>query len=140
MPYSRYGEDMRDGVGLLNRTMFMQQLGREWLPSIPDILDRLTANPQARVADIGCGQGWSSIGMALAYPGIRIDGFDLDEPSVARTRINARQAGLNGRVNFHVRDASGPIHKKTYDLVTNHLQSIDHQSASVFPAIPASLP
>ncbi|BBO69668.1 SAM-dependent methyltransferase [Desulfosarcina alkanivorans] len=118
VPYSRYGEDMRDGVGLLNRTMFMQQLGREWLPGIPDIHGRLTANPHARVADIGCGQGWSSIGMALAYPHIRVDGYDLDEPSVARARINARQAGLIGRVNFHVRDASDPIHKKTYDLVT----------------------
>jgi 2-polyprenyl-3-methyl-5-hydroxy-6-metoxy-1,4-benzoquinol methylase len=118
VPFSRYGEDVRDGVGSLNRPMFLQLLGREWLPSIPDIHARLVADPPARVADIGCGIGWSSIAMASAYPNIRVDGFDLDEPSIDQARINADHAQLNGSVQFHARHASDLSTPGTYDLVT----------------------
>lgn len=116
--FAVYGEDLRKGVAELNRPLFLYQLGQDYLPSVADIHRRLSADPPARVADIGCGAGWSSIGMALSYPKIRVDGFDLDDASIAEARANARQAGLAGRLRFQVRDAADPDLGDPYDLVT----------------------
>jgi 2-polyprenyl-3-methyl-5-hydroxy-6-metoxy-1,4-benzoquinol methylase len=118
VPYSEYGEDFVEGQAGINRAAFLFELGSEWLPSVADVHDRLQADPPARVADIGVGAGWSSIGMAQAYPNIQVDGYDLDEPSVEMARSNADEAGLNGRLNFHVRDAGDPELEGKYDLVT----------------------
>jgi hypothetical protein len=115
---SEYGTDFLEGQAGVNRAAFLFELGSEWLPSIADIHERLRQDPPARVADIGCGAGWSSIGMAQSYANIQVDGFDLDAPSIELARANARQAGLNGRLNFHVRDAGDPDLEGIYDLVT----------------------
>src|SRR5688500_10040778 len=61
VPYPDYGEDMREGIAYANRAMFVNLMGSEWLPAVPDVHERLQADPPARVADIGCGTGWSSI-------------------------------------------------------------------------------
>jgi 2-polyprenyl-3-methyl-5-hydroxy-6-metoxy-1,4-benzoquinol methylase len=118
IPFSEYGEDVRHGVSELNRPLFLRQLASEHLPAIADIHRRLSADPSARVADIGCGTGWSSIGMALAYPKIQVDGFDLDKASIADARRNAQQAGLDGRLRFETCDAGDPALAGRYDLVT----------------------
>lgn len=118
VPYSEYGVDFLEGQAAINRPMFLQELGQDWLPAIPDIHSRLEASPPAQIADIGCGAGWSTIGMAQAYPNVQVDGFDLDETSIEMARSNADQAQLNGRVNFHVRDAGDPEFSGNYDLVT----------------------
>lgn len=118
VPLSEYGQDFLEGQAGVNRAAFLFELGKAWLPSIADIHQRLQGDPPARVADIGCGAGWSSIGMVQSYPNIEVDGYDLDEPSIELARANARQAGLNGRLNFHVRDAGDPALEGTYDLVT----------------------
>jgi 2-polyprenyl-3-methyl-5-hydroxy-6-metoxy-1,4-benzoquinol methylase len=76
------------------------------------------AGPPARIADLGCGAGWSSIGMAQTYPGVLVDGFDLDDASIALARANAQAAGLAGRVTFSARDAGDPQLAGRYDLVT----------------------
>ena len=60
----------------------------------------------ARVADVGCGCGWSSIAIARAFEGAIVDGFDLDEASVADARANAAGAGVADRARFEVRDAA----------------------------------
>jgi SAM-dependent methyltransferase len=117
VPYSEYGTDFREGQGAINRVTFLQDLPHEWLPAIPDVHARLQAKPSARVADIGMGAGWSSIGIAQNYPQAIVDGFDLDAPSVELARKNAREAGLNGEVNFYVRDAGDPTLAGQYDLV-----------------------
>lgn len=118
VPFGDYGVDLREGQASMNRTMFLQQLGQEWLPAIPDIHARLGAEPPAQVADIGCGAGWSSIGMAQAYPKVHVDGYDLDEPSIELAQANAAAAGLSDRVQFHLRDAGDPTLAGQYDLVT----------------------
>lgn len=118
VPYSEYGADFREGQAGINRPMFLQELAQVWLPAMPDIHTRLQADPPARIADIGCGAGWSSIGIAQAYPQAWVDGFDLDEPSIEMARANAAGVGLNGRLNFHVRDAGDPSLGGQYDLVT----------------------
>jgi 2-polyprenyl-3-methyl-5-hydroxy-6-metoxy-1,4-benzoquinol methylase len=116
--YADYGVDLREGQARMNRAMFLHQLGREWLPAITDVHARLQADPPARVADFGCGAGWSTIGIARSYPKANVDGFDLDAPSIDLARANAAESGLNGRVCFHVRDAGDPELAGQYDLVT----------------------
>jgi 2-polyprenyl-3-methyl-5-hydroxy-6-metoxy-1,4-benzoquinol methylase len=118
VPFSEYGPDLRDGQAAINRPAFLHQLAQEWLPAMPDVHARLQADPPARVADIGCGYGWSSIGIAQGYPNVHVDGFDLDEPSIKRARENARQHGVADRVRFQVHDAGDPALAGQYDLVT----------------------
>jgi SAM-dependent methyltransferase len=117
VPFGEYGADLREGQGGMNRAAFLQLLGREWLPSIPDVHARLQADPAARVAEIGAGVGWASIGLARAYPKVWVDGYDLDAPSVALARDNAREMGVSDRVQFAVRDAAAPASAGSYDLV-----------------------
>ncbi len=118
MPYAAYGADAREAQAALNRPAFINLLGDEWLPAIPDIHERLQADPPARVADIACGAGWSSIAIARAYPKVRVDGYDNDEASVEVARVNATEAGLEDQVSFHFRDAADPALSGGYDLVT----------------------
>jgi hypothetical protein len=117
VPYSDYGVDTREGIADMNRVMFINQLASEWLPALPDIVDRLNdpARP-ARVADIGCGTGWSSIAIAQGFPFAAIDGFDVDDASIAKARENAAGLGLANRVTFHQRDAADPDLAGAYDL------------------------
>jgi 2-polyprenyl-3-methyl-5-hydroxy-6-metoxy-1,4-benzoquinol methylase len=107
-----------EGRAEFNRALFLNLLGKQWLPRIPEIDRRLRAEPPARVADIGCGTGWSSISMAKAYPRIAVDGFDLDPDVVVAARANAAQAGVADRVRFSVADASAQSGDGRYDLVT----------------------
>jgi len=117
VPYESYGRDLREGQARMNRAMFLYQLGQEWLAAVPGLAARLNSDPAAKVADLGCGAGWSAIGVARCYPRVQVDGFDLDEPSVALARKNAREAGLEGRLRFDVRDAGDPDLAGQYDLV-----------------------
>lgn len=101
-----------------NRARFINLLGRAWLPAIADIDARLRAKPPARVADVACGSGWSSIAMAQAYPSIHVDGVDLDSDAIAAARQNAERTGVADRVTFSVADAATLSRAGGYDLVT----------------------
>jgi 2-polyprenyl-3-methyl-5-hydroxy-6-metoxy-1,4-benzoquinol methylase len=116
--FSEYGRDLREGQARMNRAMFLTELGRDWLPAIDDVHQRLLADPPAHVADFGCGAAWSSIGIAKSYPSTLVDGFDLDEPSVAMARANIAEAGVADRVDVRVRDAGDAELAGKYDLVT----------------------
>jgi SAM-dependent methyltransferase len=107
-----------EGRGEPNRALFLGPLGNQWLPAIPEVDRRLRAEPPARVADAGCGSGWSSIGMALAYHAITVDGFDLDDQVIAAARRHAEESRVTDRVRFLVGDASDPGLQGRYDLVT----------------------
>jgi 2-polyprenyl-3-methyl-5-hydroxy-6-metoxy-1,4-benzoquinol methylase len=107
-----------EGRAEFNRALFLNLLGTEWLPAIGEVDRRLRAEPPARVADVACGTGWSSIAMASAYPRITVDGFDLDPDVIAAASENAREAGLAPRVRFSVLDAADPDLPGRYDLVT----------------------
>jgi SAM-dependent methyltransferase len=107
-----------EGRAEFNRALFLNLLGKEWLPAITDLDRRLRADPPARVADVACGTGWSSIAMARAYPRIIVDGFDLDQDVIAVAREHADEVGLADRVTFSVTDASEFPNTGGYDLVT----------------------
>jgi 2-polyprenyl-3-methyl-5-hydroxy-6-metoxy-1,4-benzoquinol methylase len=118
VPYEAYGADMRSAIALGNRPGFLNLLGSKWFPAIADVDRRLRAQPPARVADVGCGAGWSSIAIAKAYPIVTVDGFDLDSASIIEARHNAAENGVGDRVNFEIRDAADSALAKSYDLVT----------------------
>ena len=114
--YAAYGEAMHVGQARSNLPDFTHFLAQAWIAAMPDVVARLRSEPPARVADLGVGQGWSSIALARAYPQIRVDGFDLDGASVAAAQENARSAGVQDRVTFQVRDAGDPALAGRYDL------------------------
>jgi 2-polyprenyl-3-methyl-5-hydroxy-6-metoxy-1,4-benzoquinol methylase len=118
VPWEAYGLDNREGVGDSNRALYLRVMSREWLPAIPSVHRRLSAAPPARIADIGCGTGWSSIAIALAYPGVSVHGFDRDEQSIALASATAADNGVSDRVRFQARDADEPGNAGAYDLVT----------------------
>lgn len=118
LPFGHYGEDMRIGQALGTRWGYMNDLITEWLPAMPDVHERLRTKPDAKIADIGFGMGWSSIAMAQAYPNARVDGLDLDEASVAAAQEIADREGLGDRVRFRVQDAGDPVLFGQYDLAT----------------------
>ena len=116
VPYADFGHDLHAGQAAFTRPMFVHQLAQEWIPAMPDIAERLAADPPARIADIGMGQGWSSIALARGFPKVRVDGFDLDEASVAVGNQHANAANVADRVTFQVRDAGDPALAGHYDL------------------------
>jgi SAM-dependent methyltransferase len=112
--WAEHGPDAREGQAAANRPLFLGPLGREYLPAIPDVDAALRAG--GRAADVGCGLGWSSIGIALAYPDATVDGYDVDLPSIEAARRNAREAGVDDRVRFHAGDVAA-VDGGTYDAV-----------------------
>jgi SAM-dependent methyltransferase len=115
VPWSVYGRDMVEAQGDFNRPWLVGSLGAEYLPSIPDVHERLASERGARVADVACGLGWAAISIARAYPHVTVDGFDLDELSIEIARQNASRAGVADRVRFEARDAAGPTLEGLYD-------------------------
>jgi len=100
--WAELGDVARIAQAQMNRPWFAQLPG--FLTGAPE-LDSVLSRPGARVADVGCGAGWSSIELARAYPGLRVEGIDIDGPSVEMARHNAAQEGLSDRVVFHETDA-----------------------------------
>lgn len=114
--WAEHGRDVREAQAAANRPLFLGELAREYLPSLPDVDAALRAG--GRVADVGCGHGWSAIGIALAYPEATVDGYDVDAPSVQAARRNAAEAGVADRVRFHVLDpAHAAAAGERFDLV-----------------------
>ncbi len=115
--FAAYGDDIRTFIARINRPMFLNQLAQEWFPQVPGLVDRLTAAPPARVADLGCGCGWSSIAIAHGYPLATVVGVDLDEASIREATKNAAAASVVDRVSFQVSDAADSSLAGTFDLV-----------------------
>lgn len=111
--WHQHDDGARCGQAEANRPMFLNLLGQEYLASIPGVSEALRNG--GTVADIGCGLGWSSIGVALTFPNARVDGFDIDGPSVERARVHAAEAGVADRVHFHCIDASA-LDDTNYDV------------------------
>jgi SAM-dependent methyltransferase len=117
LPFADYGEDLIDSQARFTAPMFDRLLADEWLGAIPEVHARLTSEPPARVADIACGEGRSSLAIARGYPDVTVDGLDLDEASIAKAEAHRAGSGLEDRVRFHCRDAADPALAGAYDLV-----------------------
>jgi 2-polyprenyl-3-methyl-5-hydroxy-6-metoxy-1,4-benzoquinol methylase len=114
VPYEAYGRDFRHGQGHINRPAFTHVLPTEWIGAMPDVAARLR-HGGARVADVGCGQGWATIAMARAFPEAEVLGADLDAASVEDARRHAAAAGVD--TTFVQADASELSTHGDFDLV-----------------------
>ncbi len=96
------------------RPSYVAHLVTEWIPALEGVEAKLKAG--ARVADVGCGHGSSTLLMGKAYPKSTFTGFDYHEPSVTWARKLAKDQGLEKRVSFEVAPAKS-FPGKDYDLV-----------------------
>ena len=101
-------------VARMFRPGYVNALVQEWLPAIDGAVERLTAG--ARVADVGCGHGLSTILMAQAFPASDFIGYDFHPGSIAAARAHALAHGL-GNVRFEVGRAQD-FPGEDYDIVT----------------------
>jgi 2-polyprenyl-3-methyl-5-hydroxy-6-metoxy-1,4-benzoquinol methylase len=115
IPWADYGPDMIEAQGDFNRPWLMGRLGSEILPSWSDLHARLGSDQPARVADVACGVGWAGIAVARAYPGVRVDGFDLDPSSIELANRHAAEAGVGDRASFSTGDVAD-AEAGAYDL------------------------
>lgn len=116
--WQQLGADAREAQAALNRPLFLHSLTQELFPQVPALDARLRAG--ALVADVGCGEGWSSIGIALGHPSTTVHGYDVDAASVEAARRHASSAGAGERVRFTLGDAAVTTRAAgtRYDVVT----------------------
>ncbi len=98
--WAELGDHARHAQAAVNRPWFESRLATA-LAGVPD-LDEILSRPGARMVDVGCGAGWSSIALAVAYPDATVTGIDPDEPSIRLARANAAAAGVADRARFEV--------------------------------------
>lgn len=98
------------------RSGYIANLVDAWLPALDGVRDKLSAG--AKVADVGCGLGASTILMAKAFPASRFHGFDSHPRSIELAKKRAREAGVAERVSFEVANASS-FPGGEYDLIAH---------------------
>jgi 2-polyprenyl-3-methyl-5-hydroxy-6-metoxy-1,4-benzoquinol methylase len=112
--YPHFGAAFRAGQAGINRPAFASDLASRWIPAMPDLHAALEST-RVRVADVGCGIGWSTLAMTGAFPRAEVIGFDADHASVDDARRNAAMGGVVAR--FEVRDAEAIAGAGPFDLV-----------------------
>jgi 2-polyprenyl-3-methyl-5-hydroxy-6-metoxy-1,4-benzoquinol methylase len=96
------------------RPGYRAHLVSEWIPALDGVEAKLRLG--AKVADVGCGHGASTVIMAQAFPNSEFHGFDYHGPSIERARQAAAEAGVDGRVDFQQTSAK-EYPGRRYDLV-----------------------
>src|SRR5438309_3122204 len=95
------------------RPGYLNHLATAWIPALDGVEAKLVTG--ARIADVGCGHGASTLLLAEAYPASTVVGFDAHDGSIDAARKRAAEAGLTDRVHFEV--ASATTFDGSYDLV-----------------------
>jgi ubiquinone/menaquinone biosynthesis C-methylase UbiE len=114
VPWGDHDERLYCGVAAFYRNAYRGSLVREWLPALDGVVEKLRTG--AKVADIGCGHGHSTVLMAQAFPNSRFFGFDAHQGSIDAARKVAKEADVADRVTFAVADAAG-YPAEGYDLI-----------------------
>jgi len=103
--WHEHHHDLFTGTERFFRPQYATHLVDEWIPALDGVEEKLRAG--ARVADVGCGHGASTILMAQAFPASRFTGFDYHGPSIEHARRAAEEAGVADRVEFAQAPADG---------------------------------
>jgi len=115
MGWSEHEDRVFHGCEKFFRPGYAANLITSWIPSLEGVQDKLSHG--AKVADVGCGKGASSILMAKAFPKSHIYGFDYHDKSIEAARETAKQEGVADRVTFEVAQAK-EFPGKDYDFVS----------------------
>jgi SAM-dependent methyltransferase len=112
--WHEHSQDLFCGTERFFRPGYIANLVPNWIPTLDGVEAKLQAG--ARIADIGCGHGASTLILAQAYPRCELVGFDYHPESIESARAAARAAGLQDRVRFEVSSAKA-YPGSGYDLV-----------------------
>jgi 2-polyprenyl-3-methyl-5-hydroxy-6-metoxy-1,4-benzoquinol methylase len=112
--WHEHDKDLFVGCERFFRPTYLTHLVSEWIPALTDVEAKLRAG--AKVADIGCGHGASTLLMAKAYPKSKFTGFDYHDGSIESARASAKRQNLQDAVTFEVAPAAA-IPGSGYDLV-----------------------
>jgi 2-polyprenyl-3-methyl-5-hydroxy-6-metoxy-1,4-benzoquinol methylase len=114
--WHQHHDDLFAGTERFFRPGYAANLVSNWIPAIDGLHEKLTAG--ARVADVGCGHGSSTILLAQAYPNCELVGFDYHAESIEVARKRAVDAGVADRVHFEVARAAdfAPV-EGGYDMI-----------------------
>lgn len=113
--WHQHNSDVHAGCERFFRPSYAAHLVADWLPALDGVVDKLSAG--ARVADVGCGHGSSTILMAQAFPRSTFVGHDYHEASIQTARERAEAAGVGDRIRFEVSEA-GTFAGQGFDLIT----------------------
>lgn len=112
--WHEHHHDLFEGTERLFKAGYVANLASSWIPALDGVEDKLAAG--AKVADVGCGYGASTILLARHYPASTVVGFDFHADSIDVARKRAAEAGMADRVRFEVAGASD-YPGTGYDLV-----------------------
>jgi SAM-dependent methyltransferase len=114
MGWHEHADDVFHGCEKFFRPGYAANLVSAWIPALDGVKHKLKAG--ARVADVGCGKGASTLLMAQAFPKSRFIGFDYHSKSIEAARESAKRAGVADRVSFEVSRAKD-FPGRDYDFV-----------------------
>ncbi len=114
LPWGDHSECLFCGTERFFRPMYAANLIDSWIPALEGVKEKLESG--AKVADVGCGHGSSTIIMAQAFPNSTFHGFDFHGPSIEHAREHARAAGVASNTIFEVTTAK-EYPGENYDLV-----------------------
>jgi len=114
MGWHEHADGVFHGCEKFFRPGYAANLVSAWIPALTDVKKKLEAG--ARVADVGCGKGASTLLMAKAFPNSEFFGFDYHDKSIEGARESARKAGVSGRVSFEMAKAK-EFPGRNYDFV-----------------------
>jgi SAM-dependent methyltransferase len=114
MGWHEHADGVFHGCEKFFRPGYAANLVTSWIPALSDVKEKLEAG--ARVADVGCGKGASTLLMAQAFPNSRFFGFDYHDKSIEAARESAKRTGVADRVTFNVSRAKD-FPGKDYDFV-----------------------
>ena len=113
--WHEHHEDVFVGIDAFYRPGYVAELVPTWIPALDGVTAKLTAG--ARVADIGCGLGSTSVLLAEAFPLTTVHGSDYHPESVELAGKKAADAGVDDRVSCEIATAQ-TFTGTGYDLVT----------------------
>jgi SAM-dependent methyltransferase len=114
IPWGDHDPRLYRGVQRFYAPLYRRSLVREWIPALDGVEAKLLRG--AKVADVGCGYGISTVLLAQAFPQSTFFGFDAHRESIEAAEKAAAQAGVTDRVRFEVADASS-FGGRGYDLI-----------------------
>ena len=113
--WGEHGGCLFCAIGAMLRPRYAANIVQNWLPALKGVVTKLQAG--ARVADVGCGTGQSTLIMARAFPNAEFVGYDFHGPSIEHARLQARDREGLTNVRFEVAKAKD-YPERDLDLVT----------------------